>query len=1010
MKKILIILCALLFPVLVSASDWQFQGVPVCIDASDAAGVSMIEDGDGGAIMVWIDGRYNGSVFVQKINASGEPQWTDDGVAVCTVGNIAYASYGEYNPRLVSDGSGGAIIVWCDYRNGTNWDIYAQRINATGNAEWTVDGVAICVNATQDVCVEMTKTDSNNVIIVWNHFGGISNNFAQKINFSGAVQWTTNGVQMTQSGGQWQDPVNYGRGVVTDGAGGAIIVYGQNDPVGTVNLYTQKINSSGAVQWNWFGVTLCALASTPTYHGDISSDGFGGAVFVWGDQRGTGEGIYAQRINNSGTVLWTENGIFVTSTSAQTNAEIVSDGSGGAVLLSDVSEQGYDLYAQRIDSVGTKLWNQTDSGILLCSKFNTADAYDTARNIVRSDGGVDIVFRDSSYNIFAQKSDLLGNVEWSSPNGVSVCVRDEYQWESKIVSDGLGGAIVAWVDERNGNKDIYAQSVKPLHMSSAEPFYSLPGKIFNASISGTGFVHLPEIKIIKPGGQEVTATNVVQAVYELITYTFDTTGLVPGVYSIQTSLNEYSASLSNSFFVLEQVIQPGEWHITDRGQLGNPSLAGFFYGIQVSDGDNDGYQEVFVANRDQKIFYLDNYTSGWNITSLPDSPMGENCSSLVVCDADHDNEKEVYVATLSNNIYQFKGTGWVRTTVGTTTEKVYSLAYGDVDLDGVLEIYAACADGNIYKFMKKTTWERTTVGTAPDQVFAVAVGDGDSDGLAEVYAACADNKIYQYEYNGTSWSTSEVGSGSGDMYAVATGDGNRDGQKEVYGANEDGKVYQFKWLVSSWAKSEVGQSTLEMYDVKICDADNSGENAVYAACGDGHVYQFKMQSTQWVSADLGDAGTPLYKLDVGDGDNDNQFEIYAIGEDNHVREYKVNTLVVGTATPTPTATPTATATPIPGFGGKVISKKYIYAAPNPVRGNIAKIVIFTNQPAEVSGILYTTSNQEVLSFRRYYGSSGKHEEHINVSNLANGVYLLLVKAKGADGTKERVIKKIALVK
>jgi hypothetical protein len=35
-------------------------------------------------------------------------------------------------PHIVSDGSGGAIMVWQDYRSGTNWDIYAGAVSAGG--------------------------------------------------------------------------------------------------------------------------------------------------------------------------------------------------------------------------------------------------------------------------------------------------------------------------------------------------------------------------------------------------------------------------------------------------------------------------------------------------------------------------------------------------------------------------------------------------------------------------------------------------------------------------------------------------------------------------------------------------------------------------------------------------------------------------------------------------------------------------------------------------------------
>src|SRR3989304_788331 len=66
--------------------------------------------------------------------------WSSD----TTVNNeICTAPGYQYNPTIVSDGIGGAIITWFDFRNG-DYDIYAQRINASGDVQWTADGVPIC--------------------------------------------------------------------------------------------------------------------------------------------------------------------------------------------------------------------------------------------------------------------------------------------------------------------------------------------------------------------------------------------------------------------------------------------------------------------------------------------------------------------------------------------------------------------------------------------------------------------------------------------------------------------------------------------------------------------------------------------------------------------------------------------------------------------------------------------------------------------------------------------------
>jgi hypothetical protein len=44
---------------------------------------------------------------------------------------------------MVSDEAGGAIIAWEDFCSGTNNDIYSQRINASGTVRWTANGVPI---------------------------------------------------------------------------------------------------------------------------------------------------------------------------------------------------------------------------------------------------------------------------------------------------------------------------------------------------------------------------------------------------------------------------------------------------------------------------------------------------------------------------------------------------------------------------------------------------------------------------------------------------------------------------------------------------------------------------------------------------------------------------------------------------------------------------------------------------------------------------------------------------
>ena len=118
--------------------------VALCTATGNQQSPTIVPDGAGGAFVTWYDyrsGTTNADIYVQRISAAGATLWTADGVTLCT------ATGHQYYPTIVADGAGGAIVTWMDYRNGTNYDIYAQRISAAGAPLWTADGVALCTTA-----------------------------------------------------------------------------------------------------------------------------------------------------------------------------------------------------------------------------------------------------------------------------------------------------------------------------------------------------------------------------------------------------------------------------------------------------------------------------------------------------------------------------------------------------------------------------------------------------------------------------------------------------------------------------------------------------------------------------------------------------------------------------------------------------------------------------------------------------------------------------------------------
>ncbi|HMK04174.1 MAG TPA: hypothetical protein VK489_08285 [Ferruginibacter sp.] len=300
----------------------------VCNYTGSQTNVQAVSDGAGGAICTWVDTR-NGSqdIYAQRIDSNGSLQWHVDGIAICN------AVSDQYFPRLVPDASGGAIIAWYDNRAG-NYDIYAQRINAGGAVQWTTDGVAICTQAGNQNAHQVIADGSGGAIIVWSdgRVGGPNADInAQRINASGDVLWVTDGTSVCTASSLQNTPQ-----LVSDGAGGAIISWEDWRSFSQPDIYAQRISFNGFTNWNFNGIIICSEPNFANqYSTKIVSDAAGGAIICWLDQRnfGSGQDIYAQKVNASGLVQWLGNGIIVcNATALQTAQQMIADGSGGTII------------------------------------------------------------------------------------------------------------------------------------------------------------------------------------------------------------------------------------------------------------------------------------------------------------------------------------------------------------------------------------------------------------------------------------------------------------------------------------------------------------------------------------------------------------------------------------------------------------------------------------------------------------------------------------------------------
>ncbi|HXV14393.1 MAG TPA: FlgD immunoglobulin-like domain containing protein, partial [Candidatus Krumholzibacteria bacterium] len=189
-------------------------------------------------------------------------------------------------------------------------------------------------------------------------------------------------------------------------------------------------------------------------------DGSGGVVIAWYDIRNLSHyDIYAQRLNSSGTPQWAANGVALcTALGDQYSPVVASDGVAGAIVAwhDNRTEPAYDIYARRISSAGAPLW-QVD-GVEISTGSGSQE---TPAIVSDGVGGAIIAWADSrsgNFDIYAQRVTGPGIPMWAS-NGVAICSAFDDQSVLSIASDGASGAVVAWADHRFVQSDVYARRV-----------------------------------------------------------------------------------------------------------------------------------------------------------------------------------------------------------------------------------------------------------------------------------------------------------------------------------------------------------------------------------------------------------------------------------------------------------------------------------------------------------------------------------------------------------------------
>ncbi len=336
---------------------WPLDGRALCTAAGNQLAVDLVSDGAGGAIATWTDSRGGAGddIYAQHVLATGavDPAWPADGQALCVQPNNQQA------PKIASDGAGGAIVAWHDARGGGDQDIYAQHVKASGAVDpaWPANGKALCTALSTQLNPKILSDGAGGAIVTWEDARSGAFNvdiYAQHVLATGALDpaWPGNGVAVCTATGNQVAP-----GIVSDGSGGAVIGWSDSRLPCCADIYAQRVLSSGVVDpaWPADGQALCTAGDYQQYP-TVCPDGAGGIIVTWQDYRGSSGDIYAGHVRKSGVVdpAWPINGrAACTAARDQYAPTIASDGAGGAIVTwLDSRSFNYDVYAQGVSGNG----------------------------------------------------------------------------------------------------------------------------------------------------------------------------------------------------------------------------------------------------------------------------------------------------------------------------------------------------------------------------------------------------------------------------------------------------------------------------------------------------------------------------------------------------------------------------------------------------------------------------------------------------------------------------------
>ena len=392
--------------------DWEIQVARLGSDGKAAWQVllpgartktaQLLEDGSGGAIVVWTDSRTGDGehIYAQRVSAAGELLWADEGAPVCI------APGRQVLRGLAGDGAGGAFIFWLDMQS-LPYGLYMQRIDAAGTLAFTPDGVLLATTTGYGAACAVSD-GAGGALVAWQGGAGLADDprtlSLQHVDSHGLPLWEGNGIVLAT--GEDVTGSSLPPRVTPDGAGGAVLAW-RDDRQG---LRAQRVDAQGHGLWQSVVLSSGGVATTSA----LLAGGQGGFLMAWGEMPGSR--LSWQKLDSAGAAQWDSQPLVFGTASGGSiqDVEVVGDGADGAFVAwrVGVGAKSGSVRLQRLDAAGRAVW--PDGGLAMCPASGAYQGH--PRLAADGAGGVIVAFlmgKSSGRAVpYAQRVDAAGNLLW----------------------------------------------------------------------------------------------------------------------------------------------------------------------------------------------------------------------------------------------------------------------------------------------------------------------------------------------------------------------------------------------------------------------------------------------------------------------------------------------------------------------------------------------------------------------------------------------------------------------